>query len=403
VEGSKEGLKQFFGTHSRALLLARSGTGKSVFLSRLQRDIALGFLRGERVPVPVLIDLRTNVLSGRKVQDLVRDKLHGAGVELADEDLDFLIGKGGFLILIDSLNERPNSADALHTFFNQDACNFVLVASQVDLIRRQDTPLFNLAELTAEQVASYLADATGHDIYSELPPEAQALARNPQDLAELAKVAKALGTARVPTHRAELYQEILNQDGALRPWVETADPLLNTIYSLAFRMVAEHRVLQDDQLRAWIAVDPTVTPDAVAKIVQAMHASRLFRREAERNVLGKEQPVTGFRHELIGKFLAARHVRRIIERRTDSTKTDYVNLSGDQLWLDVFYFVIDEISSSSVLNLFLREISAARGSTRMRIVAYALGTKRADVEMDILRAYERAKLDEDLIPTPASA
>ncbi|SRR5260370_42649997 len=53
-----------------------------------------------------------------------------------------------------------------------------------------------------------------------------------------------LGTARVPTHLAELYQEILNQDGALRPWVETGDPLLTTIYGLAFRMVAERRVRQ---------------------------------------------------------------------------------------------------------------------------------------------------------------
>jgi hypothetical protein len=46
--------------------------------------------------------------------------------------------------------------------------------------------------------------------------------------------------------------------------------------------------------------------------MQAMQASQLFRREVERDVLGKEQPVTGFRHELIGKFLAARHVRRMI-------------------------------------------------------------------------------------------
>jgi hypothetical protein len=88
-------------------------------------------------PTPVLIDLRTHVLSGRPVQNLVRDSLHGAGVELTDADLDFLIGKGGFLILIDSLNELPDPADArlFHTFFNQDAGNFALVVSQVDLIR----------------------------------------------------------------------------------------------------------------------------------------------------------------------------------------------------------------------------------------------------------------------------
>src|ERR1700730_3458363 len=183
--------------------------------------------------------------------------LRGASVELADTDLDFLISKGGFLILVDSLNELPDPADArlFHTFFNQDAGNLVLVASQVDLIRRQDTPLFNLGEVTPEQAASYLAESVGRDVYSELPQEAQALARNPQDLALLAEFATALGAARVPTHRAELYREILNQDGALRPWVESGDPLLATIYGLAFRMVAERRVLQDGQLREWIAAD----------------------------------------------------------------------------------------------------------------------------------------------------
>jgi hypothetical protein len=50
----------------------------------------------------------------------------------------------------------------------------------VDLIRRQDTPIFNLSEVSPEQAATYLAGAVGRDVYADLPPEAQALARNPQ-------------------------------------------------------------------------------------------------------------------------------------------------------------------------------------------------------------------------------
>jgi hypothetical protein len=386
-------------------LIARSGTGKSVFLRHLQREVAARFQRGEHVPAPVLIDLRTHVLSGRKVQDLIRDAFRGARVELADGDLDFLIGKGGFLILVDSLNELPDPDDArlFHTFFYQDAGNYVLVASQVDLIRRQDTPLFNLAEVSPEQATSYLADAVGRDVYADLPPEAQALARNPQDLALLAEVVERLGTACVPTHRAKLYSDILEQDGALRPWIESGDPFLAAIYGLAFRMVAERRVLQDGQLREWIEADPDGGGDAVAKIVNAMHASRLFQKEVERDVLGKGQPVTGFRHELIGKFLAARHVRRIIGLGADSATVDYVSLSGDELWLDMFYFVIDEIDSAPILNRFLMEILAAGGPARMRITAYAIGTKRAELGSEVLASYERAKLNEDLAQTPAAA
>ena len=111
-DGSRESLTQLFAAQRRGLLIARSGTGKSVFLRYLQQEMAARFQRGEHVPAPMLIDLRTHVLRGRNVQDLVRDALRGAGVELADGDIDFLISKGGFLILADSLNELPDPADA---------------------------------------------------------------------------------------------------------------------------------------------------------------------------------------------------------------------------------------------------------------------------------------------------
>ncbi len=191
-DGGSESLVGMFAAQRRALLIARSGTGKSVFLRHLLRAVGTRFLNGERAPLPVLIDLRTHVLTGRAVQDLVLDALRGGGVELSDGDLAFLIAKGGFLILVDSLNELPNPADAqlFHTFFNRDAHNLTLIASQLDLIRRDDMRRFNLAAVTPEQAARYLEAATGRDIYADLPPEAQALARNPQDLAFLAEVAQ---------------------------------------------------------------------------------------------------------------------------------------------------------------------------------------------------------------------
>jgi ligand-binding sensor domain-containing protein len=404
VDGSRKSLMELFAKERRALLIARSGTGKSVFLRHLQRELAASFQRGQRVPAPVLIDLRTHVLSGRGLQDLICDALRGGGVELSDGDLGFLIRKGNFLILVDSLNELPDAADArfLHTYFNQDSGNLTLVTSQADLLRRQDTPLFSLVEVTPRQAASYLAEAVGYEVYAELPQEAQSLARNPQDLALLAEVITTLGTTRLPTHRAELYREILNQDGALRPWIESGSLFMEIIYRLAFRMVMERRVLQDDHLREWIAVDPAASGEAVAKIMQALRSSRLFRTELESNVLARNQPVTGFRHELIGKFLAARHVHRAIRQGQNSTDTDYIGLSGNELWLDTFYFVIDEIDSSVVLNRFLRDLLAVGGQPQMRICAYAIRTKGSEVASEVQSAYETAKLNEDLEGTPAA-
>lgn len=405
LDGSSEGLKQLFAIQRRALLVARSGTGKSVFLRYLHRQVAARFLRGENVPAPILIDLRTHVLSGRSVSDLVRDALRGAGVELSDADLEFLIRKGGFLILIDSLNELSNLADArlFHTFFNQDAYNRVIIASQQDLIGRDDIHLFNLAEVTPEQAATYLAKATGRDLYSSLPAEAQILARNPQDLVLLAEVARALGTAPIPTRRAELYREILAQDGALRGWVKSSDPRLAVIYALAFRMVAEQHVLQEEQLREWIAAELEDGGDALATVIAAIQASGLFITEVQRDVLGKERSATGFRHELIGKFLASRHVRRSIAQAHPTTTVDYVTLSGDYLWSDVFYFALDEMETSQLLNRFLMDILSAGGPVRMRIAAYAIGTKNlAEPSGNLRQAYASAKLKEDLALTPAA-
>jgi hypothetical protein len=165
-------------------------------------------------------------------------------------------------------------------------------------------------------------------------------------------------------------------------------------------MVTQNRVLQEDQLRDWIAAVLNGGGDDVASIVQAIQASRLFRNEVQRDVLGKRQPVTGFSHELIGKFLAARHLRRAIAQKT---AVDYVALSGDELWLDVFYFVVDELDSPEVLNRFLMDILAAGGTTRMRIAAYAIGTKNpADLSGDARATYGKAKLAEDLALTPAA-
>jgi len=96
----------------------------------------------------------------------------------------------------------------------------------------------------------------------------------------------------------------------------------------------QQRVLQEDQLREWIADAVNGIGGDVATIVQVMHASRLFRSEVQRDVLGKEQPVTGFSHELIGKFLAARHLRRAITQGSGKASVDYVAPSGDELWLD---------------------------------------------------------------------
>ncbi len=403
IDGSTRSLNQLFADNLRILLIARSGTGKSVLLRHLRQQVATRFARAERVPIPVLIDLRTQVLKDRQVRELVRDTLISGGLELGESEIDFLLGKGGFLILFDSLNELPNPADALlfNTFFVQYPDNRILIASQVDLIRRQDIRVLDLAEPTPEQAKEYFdAASAGIVEWKDLPAEAKALGRNPQDLALLVEIAAGLKSAtRVPTRRAALYRDILNQDGSLREWVESADPLLSIIYAIAFRMVLERQLLQEDQLREWIAAETRNDRDATAKILRAMQSSRLFRKELERDVLGKQREVLGFRHALIGKFLASRHLHQLLGRTSDVT-VDLIALAGNELWLDVFYFVIDEIESAIVLNQFLLRLLVAEGRIRVLIVAYAIGTKPADrITAETRERFDAAKRDQDLTLT----
>jgi hypothetical protein len=119
-------------------------------------------------------------------------------------------------------------------------------------------------------------------------------------------------------------------------------------------------------------------------------------------MLGKAREVIGFRHGLIGKFLAARHLHRAIRQEAGTQTVDYLALSAEELWSDVFHFVVDEIDSPSVLNRFAQELLAAGGRVRLLIVAYAIATKPERWVTDgVKRSHEVARMAEDLVLTPA--
>jgi hypothetical protein len=443
LDGASGSLTALFEPSRRVLVLARSGTGKSVLLRFLLREMGGRFLRGEDRRLPVLIDLRTCPIAGRDVEAVIRDALRGGGerpvegggVELPDAILDHLIRKGGFILLIDSLNELADWKDAaaFHPFFNRDAANYAIVASQVDLLERPDFATYRLAEVTPEQAGAYLHEVTGADVWEQLPAEARALARNPQDLVLLAEVIQALGPDKpVPSRRAELYREILSND-ALADWAASGGAAIRAVYGLAMRMVEERLVVGQEQLREWLRAElesqDAFSEEAMAEIVGAIGRSRLFREETEVNVLGKRRPVTGFRHELVGKFLASRHVREVLGTPGDERRHAYLALSGEEAWLDLFYFIVDELDSKLALNAFLKELldraqppqalgdtsgtpisdTAGRaiftdnGDACFRIVAYALGTKPEDMILgEVRQSYSLAKLGEDLRRTPAA-
>ena len=388
------------------LILGRSGTGKSVLLHRLHSLEAARFCAGGTVSLPVLLDAPTHL--GRKgdLADALKDALRRDGkVELPDDALDFLIRKGGFLILVDGLNELPGAADALKPFLNRDAGNAVLMASQMDIRRRQDVAAFTMVEVSPKRAAAYLDAVVGRGTWDALPPGLRTLTRNPQDLSLIAEVGRRLGPKNLPSRRADLYSEKVKNDSSLREWVATADPRLGVVYALAFRMLAERRLLDEPTMAEWVRdalVARALDPDWLGAVTGALRRTRLFREMVAHDRLGRPQPMLAFDHELIGAFLAARHVRTAL---TGPERAKMLDLAGQEAWQNVFFFVVDELSATKLPSVLLEALLARGGDVPLRIAAYAIESKKEEdppLPDGIRAAYATAKLQEDLRATPAA-
>ena len=393
-----------------ALLLGRSGTGKSVLLRYLLKQALERFLAGTCSELPLLIDLHTHPLSGRQIEESIADELKGHGVELTNEMLRFWLNKGGFLILVDSLNEVDSAViqNDLQSFLNRDFHNRIIMASQLDLLERRDIQIFQLAEVSAEQARQYLQAVVGSDYWERLPPEVRTLARNPQDLSLLGEVLQVALPEEVPTKRAELYRRLLETDTALAPWVRTVDPEIRVIYNLAFQMMDEgRRALREDELadilRNSLKEYQVVDSERVTALLQGLERSRMFRRELER-ILGLKQTIIGFAHELVGKFLASRHLRAMLTDASALSWEKLLDLTGESRWLEVCFFALDELPpSGKILDKFLLDLIRHGGSTRLCVVAYAMGTRSVEaISPEIREAYNHAKMTEDLRKTPAT-
>ena len=165
------------------------------------------------------------------------------------------------------------------------------------------------------------------------------------------------------------------------------------------------RVLaQDDELAAWVRPQLEayhLQGDAtVCTVVEAIQRSHLFTREDEQNLLGLPRSVIGFRHELIGQYLAACHLLPFAASSKDEVPAELFTLSQEPRWFDVLCFLLDSLQASSALNLLLRSFLQGGRPGQLRLVAYALETKPPHtIDNDIREAYLAVKVHEDLYET----
>jgi streptogramin lyase len=402
-------LPRLMGREKRAIVLGRSGTGKSVLLRSIAVIAGNEFLAGRDRRLPVLLNLRRSPSTGDRIEELVRDVMRGGGVELPDDVMRFLIEKGGLLLLLDSANEVSGDSlrDALDEFLTRDANNWVIVASQQDLLRRPDVALSYLRSFTPQLARAALAKLRREeDVWDRLPQAAQRLALNPKDLEVLARVLEAVAPEDVPIRRAALYRALLEEDAVVRKWVKTDDPKIRAIYGIAFRMVDEvRRALSEEELGQWtreqldaLGVGKERQADETAAVLGAIRRSRMFAVETEKLPPAGERELLVFQHELMGTFLAARDLR---QRLAPEALNELVEFSSHARLLEVFFFMIDEPASPPLLAALSKRLIEAGGELRLRIVAYALDTAPAALGEDIRTLYQQAKIDADLRDTPA--
>jgi HEAT repeat protein/energy-coupling factor transporter ATP-binding protein EcfA2 len=372
----------------RVLILGRSGSGKSVLLRAIAQTVGRQFLDGSGDMLPILLDLKQSSLAEKRFEDLIRNQLTGGGVELPDKILDDLIQKGGFLLLIDSLNEVEGKPiiDHLRQYLERNLKNRIVLASQHDVLERRDFQLYRLAELSEDQARNYLMGAVGRDIWAQIPQSTRDLALNPSSLELLAQSVTDQAVPGLPTSRAELFRALLVRDNVLKDWVTSDSPKIRALFSLSYRMVDEGltAIPADDLgqlVRRELDIGTQKSTDADVKtLTDSMRRSRLFKDVAAPS-RSKSGFVT-FQHELVGKYLAARHLTRAFVASDPEKVKQISKLAVQAKWSDIMQFFVDEVESPADLTIVLKNFqdgrrNAADKAMLVKLVAYAIETKPA--------------------------
>jgi ligand-binding sensor domain-containing protein len=373
-----------------AIVIGKSGSGKSVLLQHIFRESAQAFMDGVRNEIPVLVNLRTEWVEGQTVVSLIRNIFAGENVELPEDVFTFLIQKGGFLFLLDSLNEvvPENVKRTFYPFTTANSRNRLLFAGQTDLLQRPQTKVCGLNAVTPEQARQYLSAVVGRDVWEELPIEAKKLAENPQNLDLLGSVISS-SNAEIPIRRADLYRSIFDQDSAMKQLLGGDTANLEAVYFLAYRMIDDLRyTLSFDE--AQDLVRRTGADSSV--VLSAIRKSKMFRDEQRRNLAGINEPALSFVHETMGKFLASRYLRaKFAVNQPDSLELR--SLANQHRFADVFYFFLDELTSRRDLNSALHLLIHEADALALKIVAYAIATKPTGiVDSVIVNAFTKAQV-----------
>ncbi|WP_156427066.1 NACHT domain-containing protein [Leptolyngbya sp. NIES-2104] len=98
-----EGLRDLYTKHKHILLIGRPGSGKSTALNQLLIDEATRAIDDSSLPIPVLVQLR----SDKPILELIQKTLRRGRLRCSESEVNDLLFDGKLLLLLDGVNEIP--------------------------------------------------------------------------------------------------------------------------------------------------------------------------------------------------------------------------------------------------------------------------------------------------------
>jgi hypothetical protein len=248
--------------------------------------------------------------------------LHG---ELSDSSLaDWYLSQGGFLILIDGLNEVDRSLrNATNTFVTKHSKRNVFCLTSQELHPVFDwvasTKLAHLGKQEIEEMLrSKLEPGEFDRIHKQLNPGAYKICRLPQNLGVAINLINQGGD--LPTTEDELYNGILKP--VLHDWERKAD-YKDVLFERSFEMLASKEPYFEAEH----------VPSLPDEFYSPLLRQKIFTKRGEKHM---------FRHDLVRGFLAAKHVTP----QWQAILADRDKAVNDN-WESMLRFVILELGDSA--------------------------------------------------------
>ena len=327
VVPSEDYLPEAFGRdlerHRQVLLLGESGIGKTCYFKYLTYCYAARQIKtlAPRKVTPVFIPVA--LYEGESVEEAFLAQLQNYGGLTDKKLMSRLLQQGGFLILIDGLNEvGKEMRQKVSQFVNRHwKANFFCLSSQEKYLECARLAPFELAVFDVEQIQEMtrqkLGDGEAGSLIEQFNETTYEMCKLPQDLEFMLELAK--DKQPLPQTKLELYERRLAP--LLNQWKEEGNEhFCHVLYRRSYEMIYPGASIFDD-------------PDQQIpeRLRDGLIAARLLVRSGGQHL---------FRHDMVRAFLAAGYFGpRWVDVLSDPEVT------VDETWRSMLQFVILDMQS----------------------------------------------------------